>query len=295
MSHRSYLGTLFNNGDWTEEEFNSGKMFVFDENNMHTLCGQIERCPKTQKLHWQFFIKFKGKHRIPGATKLLGFTGCNLTPHTYGKEEDMAKYTQKSETSIPGTFFKYGNDVKQGSRTELMDLKKKLEEGEKLDDLFMKDETFNDVAKSYRTLSRVEDLLMRKKFRNFETKGIWYYGPTGVGKSHKAFEGFHPDTHYVLNVNDNGWWEGYTQQETVIINDFRGEIKYATLLNLVDKYPFTVPRRGREPMPFLSKTVIITSSKCPEDIYSNILSNVESLKQLERRFEIVPMSRCSKE
>lgn len=258
---------------------------------MHTLCGQLERCPKTGKLHWQFFVKFKNTSRIPGAKKLLELEGAHLEPHKYGKEEDMAKYCEKSETSIPGTFFKYGNDVKQGSRTELIDLKKKLEDGHKLDTLLLEDETFLDVAKSYRTLSKVEDLLLRQKFRTEMTKGIWYYGPTGVGKSHKAFEGFHPETHYVLNVNDNGWWEGYTQQETVIINDFRGELKFAVLLNLVDKYPLTVQRRNREPMPFTSKTVIITSSQHPKEVYCNILTNTESLAQLERRFEIVSMCR----
>ena len=58
--------------------------------------------------------------------------------------------------------------------------------------------------------------------------------------------------------DDNDWQDGYTGQETVIINDFRGGIKYAVLLQLIDKWPAFVSRRGREPAPFLAKHVIIT-------------------------------------
>ena len=136
-----------------------------------------------------------------------------------------------------------------------------------------------------RTLNKIEDLAMRNKYRSEMTKGIWYWGETGVGKSHKAFEGFNPKTHYVL-PNDNGWWDAYTQQDTIIINDFRGEIRYNELLNLVDKWPFNVKRRNREPIPFISKTVIITSSLKPEDVYHN-RNDEDKIEQLLRRFEVI--------
>uniref|UniRef100_UPI004047B5D6 hypothetical protein n=1 Tax=Limnohabitans sp. TaxID=1907725 RepID=UPI004047B5D6 len=118
------------------------------------------------------------------------------------------------------------------------------------------------------------------------TQGIWYWGKTGVGKSHKAYEGFDPCTHYVV-ANDGGWWDGYTGQETVIFNEFRGSVTFSELLDLCDKWPKTVKRRNREPAPFLAKTLIITSSMAPEDVYRNILSNEESLDQLNRRFQVI--------
>jgi len=143
-----------------------------------------------------------------------------------------------------------------------------------------------------RTLNKLEDIALRKKFRSWMTKGIWRYGPTGTGKSHMAFEGFHPETHYVY-PNDSGWWDGYVGQETVIINEFRGEIKYSELLDLVDKWPKTVKRRNREPVPFLAKTVIINSCKSPCEVYNN-LSATDSLSQLYRRFEIKTIIRNQK-
>ena len=73
--------------------------------------------------------------------------------------------------------------------------------------------------------------------------------------------------------NDGGWWDGYTGQETVIINEFRGGIAYSELLDLLDKYPKTVRRRCREPVPFLAKRVIITSVLQPKEVYCNLAEN----------------------
>tara|TARA_B110001450_G_C17649738_1_gene492747 strand:- start:1693 stop:2139 length:447 start_codon:yes stop_codon:yes gene_type:complete len=108
--------------------------------------------------------------------------------------------------------------------------------------------TFRLRKNSQKTLDRLEDLMMRKKFRTEMTKGIWYKGPTGVGKSHIAFQNFDSSTHYLVNLGDKGWYEGYKGQDTVIINDFRGEIPYDTLLQMVDKWPFSGPRRISRPI-----------------------------------------------
>jgi len=138
-----------------------------------------------------------------------------------------------------------------------------------------------------RTLDRIEDISMRKIHRTEMTEAVWLWGPTNVGKSHKAFEGYTPETHY-LWPNDGRWWDGYRQQNTVIFNDFRGEIPYNVMLQIVDKWPFQVPRRGREPMPFTSKRVIITSSLSPMAVYHNREAE-DSLAQLLRRMTVHKM------
>lgn len=66
-------------------------------------------------------------------------------------------------------------------------------------------------------------------------EGLWLHGRTGVGKSHRAFEGYHPETHYVWKM-DGGRQDGYVGQETVIID---GEIPIYDLLMLLKKWPFT--------------------------------------------------------
>jgi hypothetical protein len=91
----------------------------------------------------------------------------------------------------------------------------------------------------------------------------------------------------VLNLNDKGWWDGYTGQETVILNEFRGQMLFSELLDLVDKFPKTVKIRNREPRPFLAKRLLVTSSMKPELVYSGVLEKSDNIDQLFRRFEIV--------
>lgn len=121
------------------------------------------------------------------------------------------------------------------------------------------------------------------------TKGIWYTGPAGSGKSHKVYEDFNPATHYEKSLEDE-WWDGYTGQEVVILNEFRGQIKFSFLLAMVDKWPLKVKQRCKEPVPFLAKEVRITSILHPKEVYKNALEDNEPWAQFERRFEVVTMA-----
>lgn len=136
-----------------------------------------------------------------------------------------------------------------------------------------------------RTLEKIQDVVLRSKERTEPSEGFWLFGPTGVGKTHMAYAMCEGVDKY-LYPNDKGWWDAYSHQHTVIINDFRGEITYNTLLQMVDKWGFSVPRRCREPIPFLSKRIIITSSQPPEEVYHNLAAR-DSLDQLFRRFKVL--------
>lgn len=214
------------------------------------------------------FLKMFGK----------GYGDLVLAKGSAGENFD---YSSKEERG----YEEYGTAVANGESLTLTNIKDQLVNGETTtDDVCMeRPEMYHMYG---RTLSKIEDICMRKKFRNQMTTCTWYYGGTAVGKSHRAHENYHPDTHYLWKSNDKGWQDGYTQQKTVIINDFRGEIKYNEFLQLVDKWPHTVPRRGREPMPFTSEHIIVTSSLSPELVYRQRVDE-DSLEQLLRRVSVV--------
>lgn len=253
-------------------------------------CVAPEVAPTTGTPHLQGYLYFQNKKTKGKLIKL--FPKCSFRPangnakenrqYIFGPYDDgNGKHKDFNPEAI-----EWGSMPMQGARADLDSLRDQIQNGTKVDDIAIENPFM--YHQYGRTLNKIEDLMMRKKFRTEMTKGIWYFGKTGVGKSHTAFQNFNPETHYVLNTKDNGWWEGYTQQDTVIINDFRGELSYNELLQLVDKWPMTVKRRNREPMPFLSKTVIITSSLHPEIVYHR--RNAEdSMEQFYRRFEVVEL------
>ncbi len=201
-----------------------------------------------------------------------------------GTPRQAADYCQKD-----GDYFEEGELSQQGRRTDLVKLKRRISEGKTtVAEIVME----NPVGYHMygRTLSKIEDLVLRKKKRTWMTKGVWYWGPTGVGKSHRAFTGVDWDDTYVWKDDtSNQWQDGYTGQSLVIINDFRGEIKYNQLLQMVDKWPYSVKRRGREPAPFLAKKVVITSSLPPDKVFKRRVEE-DAIAQLNRRFEIIHMA-----
>lgn len=257
---------------------------VFSE-NMSYLCYSPEVCPTTGRKHYQGYVYWKSGRTVSVAAKehKCTFIIANGTPEqnrTYCGGKD---YTKDGKVKLANPLFKeFGLLPQQGKRHDLNELKDEILNGKKVDEILLENpEIYHQYG---RTLTKTEDLYLRKQYRTEMTTAEWIYGPTGVGKSHKAFENFHPDTHYVV-PNDNGWWDGYTQQETVILNDFRGNIPYNELLQLIDKWPHSVKRRNREPMPFTSKHIIITSSLSPQLIYHN-RNDEDSLEQLLRRCTI---------
>lgn len=175
----------------------------------------------------------------------------------------------------------YGTGPRQGKRSDLDSCQALIDEGKPNQDLYAKH--FGTMIRYKRGLDEYRDSKRLKTSRSVMTTCTWIYGPTGTGKSHMAYEGYNPDTHYNHQVADNGWWDNYEQQETVIINEFRGEIKYRELLQLLDKWPLMVKRRNRAPIPFVSTKVIITSCLSPELCYPRQADTFDSIDQLLRR------------
>lgn len=252
---------------------------IWDEKKMTFLAYGKETCPTTGRHHWQGFIRWKDPKTNSASGKALENAHSEIM---IGTIEQNEKYCSKE-----GEYKKFGQLPKQGARTDLEGLVENIMNLEITTDDVCTDNPF--MYHMYgRTLDKAEDIALRKKFRTEMTQCVWYHGKTGVGKSHKAFENYTPETHYIW-TDDRGWWDGYRQQEIVIINDFRGQIKYSELLELIDKWPKKVRRRNREPMPFTSKMIIITSVGKPEEVYHK-LAQWDSLEQLHRRITLIELT-----
>lgn len=263
----------------------------------------IEECPKTGTPHLQCYVHMRDQIGLPGMKKLL--PRAHLEPRLpHSTPQHAWKYcmkgTQKTEEWRKEAWngpswgleakpcYTEGTWPQPGKRSDLAEVFAQVTGGKRSADQIAEEDPalFHQYG---RTLTKLEDIALRRRYRTEMTTCDWLSGPTSVGKSHRAFEGFHPDTHYVWKLNEpKGWQDGYTGQQTVIMNDFRGEIRYNELLQLIDKWPHTVPRRGREPAPFLAKHIIITSSQTPEQVY-NVRAVEDSLKQLLRRIKHVEM------
>ena len=266
-----------------DEQFTKLKAF-YDKYGCTYMHAAEEVAPDTLKEHIDGYYEYPTQRKVACEIKKFnktfgkGFGDIAVARGTSGENID---YSQKEGRR----FEQWGTPGKgQGSRSDLDQNRDALLAGETTVDAI----TVADPMMFHqygRTLSKLEDIALRSQFRTWMTQGIWYYGATGAGKSHMAFNGYDPKSVYLWKLNDNGWQDGYTGQDVVVMNDFRGEVKFNELLNLLDKWPYFVARRGREPAPFLARKVIITAAITPSAVFSRIGVN-DDLAQLYRRIKL---------
>lgn len=176
-----------------------------------------------------------------------------------------------------------GEGLKQGSRSDLAECKRKFDEGATAEELL--DSDFPVVWKAYKAFQALEDARARKRVRTFAMpKCLWLYGASGVGKTHVVHEYCKQalsDAYWWSP--DKGWWDNYTGQKIVVFNDFNGEVDYKTMLRLADKFPADVSRRGRPPHPFLAEIILVTSNHSIDLVYPKNFSD-SACSEMHRRF-----------
>lgn len=93
----------------------------------------------------------------------------------------------------------------------------------------------------------LRDLELRKRSRdllkyNANLQVTCYWGPTGSGKTRRVAA---LGDVYPLDLGDGGlWFDGYTGQKRLLIDEFYGQLKPAVLLKLIDKYTRSWPVKG---------------------------------------------------
>jgi len=112
----------------------------------------------------------------------------------------------------------------------------------------------------------------RPRYRDWEMNVSYFYGKSKTGKSQEAHIGYNPDTHYKLGRPQGGhiWFDGYTGQETIIIDDFsHRDYSLTYMLELLDRYAMPVQYKGGTTQ-MLAKNIIITSNYSPETLYRGV-------------------------
>lgn len=183
----------------------------------------------------------------------------------FGKNADVTEYGAKP----PGS----------GKRTDLDDVAAAIRSG--MSEREVADKFGSSHIKYFNGI-REHITVIHGQARDHLTVGFWCFGPTGSGKSRWA-HGI-PGEKYVKDPSTR-WFDFYQNEETVIVDDYRPnkELTFNRLLNLADRYPMLVERKGGS-RHFNAQRIIVT---CPHDI-DTTFQHLEFLQgdiaQLKRRF-----------
>lgn len=258
---RNWCFTLNN---YSESDLESLRGDKFRTQVKYSIIG-FESGSKEQTPHLQGFIVLQNAKTFSAVKKLLGeryhIEKC------IGKPEENIAYCSKD-----GTFEEFGLRPQRGQRSDLSRVKDLVKQGASMAEIV-------EVATSVQSIRMAEICMKYKKLQPRDKPFVkWLYGKTGTGKTRLAYQELGFDNTWT-NSNTLQWFDGYDQQENVIIDDFRGnQCTFAFLLRLLDRYPMRVPVKGGF-VNWVPKKIYITSSQHPEYVYKdqNINDNIDQL------------------
>lgn len=114
-----------------------------------------------------------------------------------------------------------------------------------------------------------------------EREVVVYWGVTGSGKSHRAWQEAGLDAY--PKTPTTKFWDGYQGQKHVVIDEFRGAVDISHVLRWFDKYPVIAEVKCSSVV-IKAEKIWITSNLHPKDWYPNL--DEETKQALLRRLKI---------
>lgn len=225
---KNYCFTDFHDHDW-EKTFN-------ESDSIQYIGWGQETCPTTGKSHQQGWLQFTqrvtwatAKKRLPTTTSVYQCRGSPKANEQYCRKE--------------GDFKSFGQFVLQGQRTDVKEVDAMIQEGKSIEDIG--DVYMGIYCRYYNSLSRricAVDKRNSTEFRHVSTEV--YSGETGTGKTRCAVE----QCGWMIHADQLQWWDGYSGESTIIIDEYANQIKITQLMGILDGYQLRLPVKGGSPM-----------------------------------------------
>lgn len=241
-------------------------------------------------------------HAIFEDTKAMRFSKIKKvfpTMHieaTKGNKEQAENYIKKRGSfEEKGEQIIYSNNIgeikgTQGARRDLGII----------DDLIEQGKTPNQIMDMSITFRRYEGLIkatyFAKRLKETSVKRnvrvVWHCGESGSGKTYEYVqmcEKYGRDDVYLLNDYDKGGFDNYYGQKILCMDEFRGQMRFALLMNYLDGYLTQIPCRYSNGYSLWSEVHIFTVLP-PEKVYENMVTehqHLDTFTQLKRRIDTV--------
>lgn len=250
--------------DMSDEQYDDIQNLSFAR---YIIMGE-EICPKTKQKHVHVYCETKEKSDMKEMKLRFGgkTTHCERT-------KDIGAYVKYCKKD--GKFVEFGKRSTPGQRNDLESLKKDIDDGKSVKEIA--DNNFGQWCRNYRAIDRYMSMIKQPQRKVSEV--IVIYGPPGTGKSTLAKELAKYDAYE--KTPDLDWWDGYEDQKTVIMDEFRGQhMKISSLLKFLDSGTYRVNIKGVVKS-CQAEQIIIVSNYHPTKWYFDI--DETSQKALNRR------------
>lgn len=254
---RKVRGIAFTQPNWTEESYAALQKFG-TEQCLYMVLGK-EICPTTGTPHIQGFLYFENPRAYPNQ-KFRAISQGAHDEMTYASPRNNADYCKED-----GDFWEFGEVPSQGARTDWDAAHAQLQNGSVADTI----NTQPHLIPCIRALERYKQISEKGSHR--DVKVYVFYGSSGTGKTRDAWE-LNPE---LYSKPDGNWFDGYSGQDCLLLDDYQGDLPYTWLLKILDRYPIQLPVKGGFVTARYTK-VIITTNVHPRHWYGG---NYDALKR----------------
>ncbi len=259
----------------------------FENGYFKFLCFQGEVGGTEETPHYQGYFELTKRERVTAVRRKLAWGYVEIA------KKDKATCVHYASKPVPGCgCTKFCNppegipkrmddwegpvlcgevSAKQGSKKNVtVGLIKRIKGGEDPYDIILglTDEKeashcFNRMPSSTKLAAEVR----RRKVgvRKWQTDAVFLVGIQGCGKSWFTLAKW-PNAFYLSRPigSQRLWWDGYTDQEVVIIEEAASWLELAMIKDLICVRPFSVQPRYGGTVPFVSKRIVFVSNNEPE-------------------------------
>jgi len=208
-----------------------------------------------------------------------------------GSDKDNEDYCTKEETREHGPF-RWGTRVphagKKGGRSDLMAVKKALDEGTTQKQLWQ--DHFPDMLRYQKAFKEYKRATTEP--RNFKTTVILLIGPSGTGKSRTAYTlaSYISGGHFYVVPDKSGsgnmWCDDYAGEEVMILDEMDGcRMRPGYWNQLADRYECVLPSHGGVGHQMRAKYLIVTTNYHPKYWWKR--RNADQVKQTMRRIDLI--------
>lgn len=235
-------------------------------------------------LHFQGYIEFIGQKRITWMHENLeGISGAHFEQRR-GTQDQARAYCMKDDTHVEGPW-EVGEMRVQGKRNDLVDIKRKIDEMQPVNDLY--DEHFSSMIRYKRQF--VEYKRIRTPKRDFKTQCWLFVGPPGHGKSTMMtiLARMLGRVYFQPFKKGSGlYFDDYDGEDVMIIDEFDGDVMPPKFFNYIaDEHPAVLPVHGGAGHQMVSKYLFIGSNYTPRMWWKK--RNASQLRQTTRRIDVV--------
>lgn len=254
-----------------------GKNYLEPTSPIKFIVFQLEK-GETGTQHIQGYFELRNKKGIRGIKLIKGFETCHLQKAN-GTAQDNITYCSKPEGRIKGPY-RFGSQMRQGVSQSLISLNDMISRKEVT--------SMEEIRKTFPHEYYHHGRMLQKALndnqiqRNWKMETYIFVGTTGVGKSCYAWKKW-PEAYNVVYPTSKGnkwWWNFYEGQETIIMDEWREQMKFDDMLKLLDRYPLTVEGKGTV-LKFRSKRIVITTNLDPRTWYSDEPDRTPLLRRLD--------------